>query len=94
MISQNIGFRTITLDPDKGFFLNGQSMKLNGVCEHHDLGALGAAFNVTALKRRFSLLKKWVLMPGTAHNMPAPELMDLADEMIACYIRSFDMWRD
>ena len=93
-ISQNIGFRTITLDPDKGFFLNGQSMKLNGVCEHHDLGALGAAFNVTALKRRFSLLKEMgVNAVRTAHNMPAPELMDLADEMGLLVIsEAFDMW--
>ena len=81
-ITQNIGFKTVILDPDQGFILNGTKMKLNGVCEHHDLGALGAAFNKTALKRRFKLLKEMgVNAIRTAHNMPAKELMELADEM-------------
>ncbi|UUZ95360.1 DUF4982 domain-containing protein [Paenibacillus sp. P25] len=93
-VSQNIGFRTIHLDPEQGFLLNGKKMKLNGVCEHHDLGALGAAFNVTALKRRFEILKEMgVNAIRTAHNMPAPELMDLADEMGMLIVsEAFDMW--
>lgn len=93
-ITQNIGFRNIVVDPDQGFQLNGTWMKLNGVCEHHDLGALGAAFNKTALKRRFKLLKDMgVNAIRTAHNMPAKELMDLADEMGMLIIsEAFDMW--
>lgn len=93
-IEQNIGFRKIILDPNEGFKLNGKKLKLNGVCEHHDLGALGAAFNKTALKRRFDILKEMgVNAIRTAHNMPAPELMELADEMgILILSEAFDMW--
>lgn len=93
-IEQNIGFRKIILDSNEGFKLNGKKLKLNGVCEHHDLGALGAAFNKTALKRRFEILKEMgVNAIRTAHNMPAPELMDLADEMgILILSEAFDMW--
>ncbi|WP_251549781.1 glycoside hydrolase family 2 TIM barrel-domain containing protein [Neobacillus muris] len=93
-ISQNLGFRTIDLDPQEGLALNGRKMKLNGVCEHHDLGALGSAFNKTALKRRFAILKEMgVNAIRTAHNMPAKELMDLADEMGFLIIsEAFDMW--
>ncbi|MCM3786246.1 DUF4982 domain-containing protein [Neobacillus mesonae] len=93
-ITHNIGFRTVSLDPNDGFRLNGVKMKLNGVCEHHDLGALGAAFNVTALRRRFNLLKEMgVNSIRTAHNMPAKELMDLADEMGMLIVsEAFDMW--
>ena len=89
-----VGFRTVTLDPNEGFFLNGQHMKLKGVCEHHDLGALGAAFNKVALKRRLNILKEMgVNAIRTAHNMPAKELMDLADEMgILIISEAFDMW--
>lgn len=93
-VNQNIGFRTITLDPDKGFILNGTRMKLKGVCEHHDLGALGAAFNKAALTRRFKLLKEMgVNAIRTSHNMPAPGLMDLADETgFLVLSEAFDMW--
>lgn len=94
IISQNIGFRDIRLDPDLGFIINGQRMKLYGVCEHHDLGALGAAFNEAALIRRFKLLKEMgVNAIRTAHNMPAPEFMDLADRMgFLVLSEAFDMW--
>jgi beta-galactosidase len=93
-VSQNIGFRTILMDPEQGFLLNGNKMKLNGVCEHHDLGALGAAFNKAALKRRFSILKEMgVNAVRTSHNMPAKELMELADEMGMLVVsEAFDMW--
>jgi beta-galactosidase len=93
-ISQNLGFRSIILDPNQGFHLNGQKLKLNGVCEHHDLGALGAAFNKTALKRRFVILKEMgVNAIRTAHNMPAKELMELADEVGMLIVsEAFDMW--
>ncbi|MFA9558510.1 glycoside hydrolase family 2 TIM barrel-domain containing protein [Evansella sp. AB-rgal1] len=93
-VSQNLGFRTMEMDPNNGFKLNGQKMKLNGVCEHHDLGALGAAFNTSALKRRFHILKDMgVNALRTAHNMPAVEFMDLADEMgFLVVTEAFDMW--
>ncbi|MDQ0230087.1 glycoside hydrolase family 2 TIM barrel-domain containing protein [Metabacillus malikii] len=94
VIEQNIGFRTIDLNPDEGLYLNGKKMKLNGVCEHHDLGALGAAFNKAALQRRLNILKEMgVNAIRTAHNMPAVELMDLADEMGFFIVsEAFDMW--
>ncbi|NLY90542.1 MAG: DUF4982 domain-containing protein [Firmicutes bacterium] len=93
-ITQNVGFREIILHPDRGLLLNGERLKLHGTCEHHDLGALGAAFNKTALKRRFKLLKEMgVNALRTAHNMPAPEFMDLADEMGFLVVsEAFDMW--
>ena len=93
-VIHNIGFRQIMLDPGQGFILNDKKLKLNGTCEHHDLGALGAAFNKAALRRRFKLLKEMgVNAIRTAHNMPAVELMDLADEMGLLIIsEAFDMW--
>lgn len=93
-ITQNIGFREISMDPNDGFRLNGVKMKMNGVCEHHDLGALGAAFNLTALRRRFKLLQEMgVNAIRTSHNMPAKEFMDLADETGMLVVsEAFDMW--
>lgn len=92
--TQKLGFRHVAFNPSEGLFLNGQKTKMNGVCEHHDLGALGAAFNPVALKRRFQLLKEMgVNGIRTAHNMPARELMDLADEMGFFIVsEAFDMW--
>lgn len=92
--SQQIGFKQVELEPNKGFFLNGNHMKLYGVNEHHDLGALGAAFNVNALKRRMQLLKEMgVNAIRTAHNMPAKEMMELADRMGFLIVsEAFDMW--
>ena len=68
--------------------------KLNGVCEHHDLGALGAAFHRMAMRRKMLILKEMgVNSIRCAHNMPAPELLDLADEMgILIVDEAFDMW--
>ena len=93
-ITQKVGLREIELNPNVGLRLNGKKMKLNGVCEHHDLGALGAAFNLTALKRRLTILKEMgVNAIRTAHNMPAKELMELADEMgFLVVTEAFDMW--
>lgn len=83
---QNFGFRTVILDPENGFLLNGRKVKLNGVCEHHDLGCLGAAFNKTAMRRKFVMLQEMgVNAVRTSHNMPAAEVMDLADEMGISY---------
>ncbi|OMF38046.1 glycoside hydrolase [Paenibacillus sp. FSL H8-0548] len=93
-ITLPLGFRSIVLDPEQGLQVNGKKLKLNGVCEHHDLGALGAAFNIHALRRRFEILKEMgVNAIRTAHNMPASELMDLADEMgVFVVTEAFDMW--
>ncbi|MCR5618697.1 MAG: DUF4982 domain-containing protein [Lachnospiraceae bacterium] len=88
------GVRDVFFDPDKGFSLNGRNFKLNGVCEHHDLGALGAAFNKCAMRRKFEMLRQMgVNALRTSHNMPAPEVLDLCDEMgILVISEAFDMW--
>ena len=88
------GIRDVFFDPDKGIYLNGRNFKLNGVCEHHDLGALGAAFNRCAMKRKLEMLKGMgVNALRTSHNMPAPEVLDLCDEMgILVISEAFDMW--
>lgn len=90
----NFGFRTIIFDQEKGMYLNNRHVKLNGVCQHHDLGSLGAAINKVALKRQFILLQEMgVNAIRTAHNMPAVELMELADEMGMLIVsEAFDMW--
>ena len=89
------GIRTIKFDPDKGFLLNGERVRLNGVCLHHDQGPLGAAFNTRAAQRQFEILKEaGVNALRTSHNMPAPEQLDLCDRMgILVMDESFDCWR-
>lgn len=91
---QSFGFRTIEFTTDKGFFLNGRHVRLNGMCQHHDLGCLGSAVNKVAIKRQFEMLKKMgVNAVRTSHNMPAVELMELADEMgMLIDAEAFDMW--
>ncbi len=91
----NFGIRYFHFNKDKGFFLNGKSLKIHGVCLHHDLGALGAAFNVSAAKRQLKILKEMGCNAiRTAHNPPAPELLDLCDEMGFLVIdEAFDMWK-
>ena len=88
------GFRTTEFDPDNGFLLNGKRTKLKGVCMHHDLGALGAAMNVNALRRQLKILKSFgVNAVRTAHNMPAREMIDLCTEMgVMVDSECFDMW--
>lgn len=90
-----VGFRTIAFEPDSGFWLNGRHVKIKGVCLHHDLGALGAAVNKTALRRQLLAMKEMgANAVRTSHNMPAVELMDLCDEMgILVDSEAFDMWR-
>lgn len=90
------GFRTTEFDPDGGFMLNGRKMKLKGVCMHHDLGALGAAMNVNALKRQLKTLKSFgVNAVRTSHNMPAREMIDLCTEMgLLVDSECFDMWEE
>ncbi|WP_029233043.1 glycoside hydrolase family 2 TIM barrel-domain containing protein [Butyrivibrio sp. VCB2006] len=90
----SVGFRNVKMDPDKGFFLNGRNMKLNGVCLHHDLGALGSAFNKSAMRRRLIQLKEMgVNAIRMTHNMYDPQVLELADEMGFLLIsEAFDMW--
>ena len=91
---QNIGFRTFHFDTEEGFFLNGEWVKLHGVCLHHDLGSLGAAVNKEALRRQLEIMiEMGVNSVRTSHNMPAVELIELADEMgILINSEAFDMW--
>ncbi len=88
------GLRKAEFTADKGFFLNGKHVKLHGSCEHHDLGSLGAEVNKTALRRKLSSLRTMgVNAIRTSHNMPAKEMMELADEMgILILSEAFDMW--
>jgi beta-galactosidase len=90
------GVRTLKFDPDAGFFLNGEHVKLNGVCSHHDLGALGAALNYRALQRRLEMLAEMGANAiRTSHNPPAPELLDLADKMGFLVLdEAFDVWAE
>lgn len=88
------GIRDIKFIADKGFFLNGEKRKFQGVCNHHDLGPLGAAINVAALRRQLTMLKDMGCDAiRTAHNMPAPELVELCDEMgFMMMLEPFDEW--
>ena len=88
-------FREFRFDASSGFWLNGRNMKINGVCNHHDLGCLGAALNEDALHRQlFKLKEMGVNAIRCSHNPPAPELLNLCDTMgFIVMDESFDMWR-
>ncbi|HVI48436.1 MAG TPA: glycoside hydrolase family 2 TIM barrel-domain containing protein, partial [Chitinophaga sp.] len=88
------GIRTIQVTARNGFLLNGQRVEIKGVCMHHDLGAIGAAINTTALQRQLTILKSMGCNAiRTSHNPPAPELLELADRMgfLVCD-EAFDAW--
>jgi beta-galactosidase len=89
------GIRYFVFDADKGFLLNGKSLKILGVCNHHDLGCLGTAINKSALRRQLQILKEMGCNGiRTSHNPPAPELLDLCDEMgFIVMDEAFDMWK-
>jgi beta-galactosidase len=89
------GIRTIRFDPAGGFSLNGTRVPLNGVCNHHDLGALGTAINVRALERQIALLREMGANAiRTSHNPPTPELLDLCDRMgMVVMDEAFDCWK-
>jgi beta-galactosidase len=89
------GIRTAVWDADKGFLLNGKVVKLNGVCNHHDLGPLGAAVYTRGIERQLELLKEMGCNAiRTSHNPPAPELLDLCDRMGFLVLdEAFDCWR-
>lgn len=90
-----LGIRSIAFDGDKGFFLNGHPLKLKGVCLHHDLGPIGAAVNVSAIKRQLSLLKEMGCNAiRTSHNPPSPEFLQLTDSMgFVVQVEAFDEWK-
>jgi beta-galactosidase len=89
-----LGIRTFAFDANTGFSLNGTNMKINGVCNHHDLGALGAATNYRAIEKRLEILKEMGANAiRTSHNPPAPELLDLTDRMgFLVMDEAFDCW--
>jgi beta-galactosidase len=90
-----LGIRTFRFDVEKGFFLNGKPVKIRGVCNHHDLGSLGAAVNKRAIERQLEMLKAMgVNALRTSHNPPAPELLDVADQIgIIVMDEAFDVWK-
>lgn len=91
----NFGFRTLNFTARDGFLLNGRRVEINGVCNHHDLGALGAAFNTRAAARQLEILREMGCNAiRTSHNPPAPELVDLCDKMgLLIMVEAFDTWR-
>jgi beta-galactosidase len=84
----------VKIGSQNGFFINGERVKLNGVCNHHDLGALGAALNYRALQRQLEMVVEMgVNAIRTSHNPPAPELLELADRMgLMVMDETFDCW--
>jgi beta-galactosidase len=89
------GFRYFEFTSDRGFFLNGERVHLNGVCLHHDLGPLGAAVNLSSLRHRLLMLQSMGCNSiRTSHNPPAPEMLELADEMgFLVMDEAFDEWK-
>lgn len=93
-VETTFGIRSIRYTKE-GFFLNGKKVRMNGVCQHHDLGPLGAAINTRALERQIEILQEMGCNAiRTAHNPPAPELLDLCDRMgILVQVEAFDCWK-
>ncbi len=89
-----VGFREFVFDPEKGLFINGEYTKVHGVCEHHDFGCLGSGFSEAAMLRKFKILRGMgVNAIRTSHNMPASELMEMADRLgFLVMSEAFDMW--
>jgi beta-galactosidase len=89
------GIRTIEFTARNGFLLNGHRVEIQGTCNHHDLGALGAAMNTSALRRQLAILKEMGCNSlRTSHNPPAPELIELADQMgFLVWDEAFDCWK-
>ena len=94
-VETRTGLRHFLFSPYEGFSLNGRPMKINGVCLHHDFGCLGAAFNINAARRQLEILKDMGCNAiRTSHNPPAPQLLDLCDELgFIVQDEAFDMWR-
>ena len=92
--STRFGIRSVEVRNGEGFFLNGEKRQFKGVCNHHDLGPLGAAVNKAALRHQLEMLKDMGAdAVRTAHNMPTPELVELCDELgLMMMIEPFDDW--
>ena len=93
-VSTTFGIRTIELKPNDGLYLNGRKIKIQGVCMHHDLGALGAAINESAIRHQIRTMQDMGANAiRTSHNMPAPEYVRAADELgMLLAVESFDEW--
>lgn len=89
------GIRTIETKPNDGFYLNGEKIVFQGVCNHHDLGPLGTAVNDAAIRRQIRIMKDMgVNAIRTSHNMPAPELVRACDEIgMMLMVETFDEWK-
>jgi beta-galactosidase len=89
------GIRSIEFTARNGFLLNGRRVEVQGTCNHHDLGALGAAINTSALRRQLQILKEMGCNAlRTSHNPPAPELLELADQLgFLVWDEAFDCWK-
>ncbi|MDE5552227.1 MAG: beta-galactosidase, partial [Muribaculaceae bacterium] len=90
----SFGIRSVEIRAGEGFFLNGEKRKFKGVCNHHDLGPLGAAINKSALRHQLEMLKDMGAdAVRTSHNMPAQELVELCDELgLMLMVEPFDDW--
>ena len=93
--STRFGIRTLVIIPDEGMYINGEPAKFKGVCNHHDLGPLGAAVNDAAIRRQIRIMKDMGCNAiRTSHNMPAPELVEACDEMgMMLMLETFDEWK-
>jgi beta-galactosidase len=94
--TSKFGFRTIRFDRDKGFFLNGKSLKIKGVCMHHDLGPIGSAVNYRATERQMVMMKEMGANAiRTSHNPPSVELLDICDSLgLMVQVEAFDEWKN
>lgn len=94
-VTTSFGVRTIAHTANDGFLLNGERVQLYGVCNHHDLGALGSAVNTRAIERQLEILQSMGCNAiRTSHNPPAPELLELCDRMgFVVMVEAFDCWR-
>jgi beta-galactosidase len=94
-VETTFGVRDIRFDPKQGVLVNGERVYIKGVNQHHDLGALGAAFNTRAAERQLEILREMgVNAIRMAHNQPAPELLDLTDRMGFLVVNElFDVWQ-
>ncbi|MBN1184570.1 MAG: DUF4982 domain-containing protein [Bacteroidales bacterium] len=88
------GIRSLRFDADSGIYINDELVKIKGVNQHHDLGPLGAAFNITAAERQLEILREMGCNAiRTSHNPPAPELLELTDRMgFLVMDEAFDIW--
>ncbi len=93
-VNTRFGIRSISYTPEHGFQLNGVTRKFKGVCNHHDLGPLGAAVHKDALRHQIAMLQDMGCDAiRTSHNMPDPQLVELCDEMgMMMMIEPFDVW--